>query len=503
MIFNKKILVLGNETSDTDLKVSDLASRENTVNHGLLTNVPTNIDIGYYHTTVSDMIPGEIVRAAEKFDTIIMLNQSKESYPHYKSFVTTVRLMYDLESRGLNVEYRNNESSKNLIYWRDLLQKNKSFCFYPFLAHVETDRGTAVCTKNFTPVSKNTDTINWQTNPDYVKIRQNMLEGKLNLDHCYDCYDREKLGLETARQYETLEWAERLSAESMEDFAKIKTPLYYEIWLNNMCNIMCRTCDDGHSHLIEKEWKSIGVPLSPWKLVSTQHDKIDLNSVLKVYWGGGEPTIMIEFHNFLQKCIDNNHTDFELSIGTNGMKFSNKLISLLDNFSNVNLSFSFDGYDKVNDYIRWKSNFNTIVENSRIMRDRGHKISLQTVFSMWSISRMHELFEFYDQEFPDSGLLVQVGGSVDKIFMPYNHPRPDLIVESMRRCQQTDKYYMNGRSIKSMIDSLLDYYSDPNYKVDVDLLRKFYEFNDKMDRARGTKLGDYIPELEQGRKLCQ
>jgi sulfatase maturation enzyme AslB (radical SAM superfamily) len=210
---------------------------------------------------------------------------------------------------------------------------------------------------------------------------------------------------------------------------------------------------------------------------------------------------MPEFYSFLRKCIDQNKTNFELYIGTNGMKISETLLSLLDHFKHVCFSFSFDGYKKVNDYIRWGSDFDTIVTNSQRVRERGFKVALQTVFSTFSISRMHEVFQFYDQEYPDSGLLVQVGLGQNDIFMPFNHPCPDLVIDSMRRCQETNMYYQNGRSIKSMVDLILAHYLTPSYNCNNDKLQEFYQFNDKLDQARNSNLADYIPELAEARKL--
>ena len=54
-MFNQKILVIGNETIDTDIKVSELARKSNTINHGLLVDSKLEfINIGYYHTSVYD-----------------------------------------------------------------------------------------------------------------------------------------------------------------------------------------------------------------------------------------------------------------------------------------------------------------------------------------------------------------------------------------------------------------------------------------------------------------
>lgn len=497
-----KILVLGNQTEDTDYRTSLLASNDNLVNHGLINSINANLNQdGYYHTTVTDLRPGEIVSISNKFDSVLFLDQPRTSYPNYKTFVTTLRLIYDLELLGINVSYKDNHNSISFRRWRSFLNKNKSFCFYPFLALVDNVNATTICPKSKTTITTVNNIADWQLDPHYTKIRTNMIAGIQMPEHCFDCYNREIEGQESTRQYETLEWTQRLDFQNPEDFLRFESPIFYEIRPSNKCNIMCRTCDDGHSHLIEQEWKSIGIPLTSWKFSNTPFDKINFKTLQRIYIGGGEPTIMPELYQFLSKCIDVGNTNFELNIGTNGMFFSDKLVSLLDKFTNVCFSFSYDGYKKVNDYIRWKSNFDTIVQNGRMLLNQGHVIGLQTVFSMYSITRMHEVFEFYDQEYPSSGLLVQVGHGMNDIYMPFNHPRPDLVIESMRRCQKTNVYFANGRSIKSMVDLILEYYLNPSYNCNVSKLQEFYQFNDKLDQSRNSNLGDYIPELAEARKL--
>ena len=70
----------------------------------------------------------------------------------------------------------------------------------------------------------------------------------------------------------------------------------------------------------------------------------------------------------------------------------------------------------------------------------------------------------------------------------------------MKRCTQTQVYYSNGRSCKTQVDAMLDWYTN-QYQLDVDKLKKFYEFNDKLDQSRGSRLVDYIPELAQARSM--
>ena len=329
-----------------------------------------------------------------------------------------------------------------------------------------------------------------------------MLKGELVTEWCEDCYYQERFGQESTRQFETLEWMAMLDYGSINDLSNVRSPAYYEIRPNNKCNVMCRTCDNARSHLIEKEWKKIDIPLKHYKKGNIQFQHVDFDTAKRIYVGGGEPTVMAEFYEFLTNCIENKKTDFELVIGTNGMKFSNKIMELFSHFTDVCFSISFDGYKKVGDYIRWGTDFDTVTKNAHMLLSQGHKISLQTVFSVYNSTRMHEIFEFYDREFPNASLLVQYGGFDDDIMNPYNNPCRDMVIESMYRCMETKVYYSNGRSCKTQIDAMLEWYKN-NYQLDIDKLKKFYKFNDKIDQQRNSLLRDYIPELEQARYLIK
>lgn len=500
-MFDKKILVLGNETRDTDDRVQKLADKDGTINHGLITTPSVRpVDAGYYHTTVVDINEGQIKNLTPNFDKIIWLDQPQNSYPHFRTFVRTFRLLKSLEDQIL-VEYPDTRDAQRAKFWWDFLRTNPSFCFQPFLALVPDTDKTNICPKNKIPIKSPSEIIDWRTDQDYRVLRDKMLQGKKLPLYCNDCYDKESRNIESARQFETFEWAMRMNFDHPDDFNDVPDPVFYEIRPSNKCNIMCRMCDDARSHLIEKERKTLGLSLLPYRFKDLPFDQIKLDNLQRIYIGGGEPTIMPEFYIFLQNCINRKITDFEMCIGTNGMKFSNKLLDLLGHFNNVLLSFSFDGYGIVNDYIRWKSDFSTIRQNAQLIKSLGHKIGLQTVPSMYNVTRIHEIFEFYDQEFPDSSCLVQAAGGHGGVLLPWNHPCSELVVKSMERCRETNQYLMSGRSLKSYVDQLYDHYSDPNYRCDLVKLKKFFEFNDMMDSSRGSRLGDYIPELESSRSL--
>ena len=263
---------------------------------------------------------------------------------------------------------------------------------------------------------------------------------------------------------------------------------------------MCRMCDDKHSHLIEEEYKKIGwivssdqVKLQPFPL-----EKINFDTAERIYWAGGEPTVMPEFYTFLRDCIKNNQVNFDLNIGSNGQKISDTLLNLLKEFPRVTFSISIDGYQQVNNYIRWLSNFDIVRSNCFRIVEAGHSLSFQTVFSMWNATRIHEIFEFYDRDFPGCNTLVQpADGRQSSQLGPWHNPLREQVLESMYCCKETKVMYNNGRNTENLIEEMIDWFTNHDY--DPTILKKFYEYNDKLDQARGSRLEDYIPELSAAR----
>ena len=504
-MFKEKILCIGNETLDSHNMVSKLALEDFTINHGLIIDalfVPQ--ESGYYHTSIADIPAGSIVlNLAKHFDLIAMLDQDIDSYPHWKSFLNTFRLMLELEKKEFNTRFRDNIGNKHIIYWHNILKTNKSLCALPFTT-LSNDYGYAtLCMKNPIPVTKINSITDWATDPAFAPIRNNLLNGIKMPNTCSTaCYEREEIGNESPRQFESLEMVMNLRLTDVQDLKNIKSPIVYDIRPSNKCNIMCRMCDADHSHLIKKENKKIGFPVrDDRKLQPFPYDKIDFDTVDRIYWAGGEPTVMPEFYEFLRNCVKQNRTDFDLNIGTNAMKISETLLKLLKEFPRVTFSVSVDGYKKVNDYVRWLSNFEVIKSNCHRIINDGHVLAFQTVFSMYNATRVHEIYEFYDQEFPGCNTLVQPASPVSGYLGPWHNPLREQVLESMYRCRETKVYYNNGRNTNDLVEEVISRFEKHNY--DPKILAEFFQYNDTLDRTRGSRLADYIPELEQARKFIR
>jgi sulfatase maturation enzyme AslB (radical SAM superfamily) len=262
-------------------------------------------------------------------------------------------------------------------------------------------------------------------------------------------------------------------------------------------------CSGKYSDLIEKENKKFNFPI----LSKTQqlqgtvpYEKINFNTLQRIHWTGGEATVQPEFYEFLRKCIKEKRVNFDLTIGTNAKKISDTLLGLLSEFPTVTFSVSIDGYKKVNDYIRWGTDFDSLRENCyRILRS-GHNLAFQTVFSMYNATRIHEIYQFYDREFPAQNSLVQPASTVYSYLGPWHNPLRHQVLESMYRCRDTKVYYNSGRNTNNLVDEVISRFEQHDYNPSI--LKQFFQYNDNLDRARNSKLIDYIPELDRARKYC-
>ena len=501
-MFNKKILCLGNNSKDTNWLTQNLADKDNTQNNGLIGSgefVPK--DFGYYHTSILDLSFGQIIATAKHFDSIVLLDQPKESWSHWKPLLSTYKLMLELDKLKYDTVYKNNQNIKKYQEFSKEIENNKSFCIYPWINLVEGNGHLVTCARGQDHVTTFAELKNWRTDPNFMQIREKMIRGERLPSNCQTCYDYEDKNIESYRQFETKEWLAKLDINSFEDLEKITQPYYYEIRLSNKCNIMCRSCRPEHSHLIDQEFKKFKITYPFTQTFKYSNlDRIDIETLspqVRVYLTGGEPTVIPEVYEFMQKCIAAGRTDFDFTLGTNAAKISPKFLKLASNFKNLNFSVSLDGYGQINDYWRWGTEWDTVIKNTKLLESQGHTISINCVPGIYNVTNLHLLFEFLDQEFPHAGIYLQI--NYVSFQSAYNHPNHDMVLESMSKCKQTKMYYTDGKSNKTAIDSLYDYYSTKPV-CDTVALKEFFVYNDQLDSARNSKLGDYIPELEECRK---
>jgi hypothetical protein len=481
-----KTLCLGNNHSHTAEMTSALG-----LNHGLITDASIELQDGYYHTTVVTLSPSEILDLAKRFDSVIVLDQPVELWNHPTEFHHTHEVALQI---GNKVSWQNPIGKDQLQYWKNLVTNNKSFCIFPFIELLTTNGHTTVCCRSETPIVDINKLENFSTDDAYQKIRQSMIDGKPLPKHCTACYEIEDNGIQSARQEETVEWALKLNLTSIDDLKTITDPVYYEVRPSNRCNLMCRMCGPKYSSLIEREQKDLGLIPEEYTESFSDFDIVQIKNVIKLYVAGGEPTAMPEFYKFLKKCIDQKHTDFEFQVNTNAVKVSTLLLELGKSFSNLAYTVSIDGYKLANDYTRWRSQWDPMIENVKKLQQNGHTITFNTTLSLYTIFDYADLIGFLDQEFP--GCLIH--GQFARNIWPFVFTYSSEQISKLESIKHTN-IYKNNTLFKSFVDGVINLAKSS--KLDPRKLREFFRSNDRLDASRNSCLKNYIPELENLRHL--
>lgn len=504
-----KVLCLADNTSAEAWgeKIANIYSKKNNLTYrGQVRQNQKKFDDGCYQIGPITMPQKKIIDITKYFDKIVLVDQKQSQFSHSRIFLAMWKLVKDMDELGINVDIQNPENMEYLARWEDYFEKNKSFCANPWiLMHDGMDGHTNLCGRNWNKIKLRKNIKDWQTDHDYNSIRSKMLAGE-KVNGCEKCYMLEERGARDMRWTDSFDWITRMQLKSIKDFEQIKNPIYYEIRPSNKCNLKCRMCSEGFSHLIQEENNTIAdnkfhtlKSNDAYLSHGDSFENIDFTNAIRVYVAGGEPTIMPEFYRFLRACVREGKTDLELAVNTNAVKISDTLFDLFERFPKIWFTCSIDGIGQVNEYQRWGTDAEKQIENIHRLHRNGAGIHIIFVVSIYNIHNIGDSMHFFDKEFPYASVQINYAGYKNDILSPFNHPDTEAVLSSLKKAKSSKSYYHQERGSKPLVDALYDHYSsDP--KIDVEKLKNFFYYNDMLDKHRGSKLNDYIPELDQCRK---
>ena len=291
-------------------------------------------------------------------------------------------------------------------------KENKHFCPVPFV-HLYLDNSTnsrICCVASRENIPERSEFVSELWNGDYYKqVRQDMLDGKYN-ESCKTCYRREAEDLKSDRQ----RYIERykdvpLNVENGNDTGK---PLDLELRFSNLCNLKCRMCHPRQSSQFEKElkkhpqvaekyftvWADEGYKLANNKSVDPSNvvnfDWLFSKNLVKIKLLGGEPTIMPEAQKALEYLINVGNTNTKIHITSNGTNVNPKFNNLIKKFDNVVFNFSIDGCYETNDYIRFPSNFHSIIKNIEDVTEKVDYFSTTMCIQALNIHNLYDHAKF-------------------------------------------------------------------------------------------------------------
>ena len=267
------------------------------------------------------------------------------------------------------------------------------FCVYPsFHQDVSTNGSTYPCCLYWADAPADSHFSDFFKSQFMDNIRQKMTDHDLPKP-CMRCHANDMLGTKSSRQV----------AQNLSDFLKIdlnSPPLLvsHGVNLSNVCNLACRTCNSSRStrwiadELVLGE-KPAGVLKSGWHLTPEQ-----AAVVRNIEFLGGEPLLhQEEIKNCLQLikevgCIE---TLF-ISLTSNcTVPLQDELVELASQCEAFHVGCSVDGYEKLNDYIRWPSRWADVVKNLDAIADMASKNNKIT-FAVYITISLHNINSFMD-----------------------------------------------------------------------------------------------------------
>lgn len=352
------------------------------------------------------------------------------------------------------------------------LTKSDTFCILPWIHFATRPNGDMrlCCSANASGAGKNhtvglvkneagtpanfgkeTPMSAW--NNTYMRdVRTTMLEGKIP-SSCDKCYDEESKGVASKRIWETATWheegidLEELIQQTAEDGTIPEKLVYLDLRLGHTCNLKCVMCSPHDSSQWVADHKKI-YPMFQSKELKDQmqwsrkdfnnfwHENPDfwkemyaqIPNLKQVYFAGGEPLMIKEHKMFLEEIIRQGYADkILIRYNTNGLLIDDSIIELWSKFKKVKVGFSIDAIGDKNYYIRYPSDWNTIVENLHRLDNAPDNIqtSIATAIQILNIKHLADFAKWKIQQnfkkinFGNVTGGIQAGGGIFNMHLLY------------------------------------------------------------------------------------
>ena len=422
---------------------------------------------------------------------------------------------------------------------------SKTFCPYPWI-HIMTQPSSTInfcCVANgqikkddgsILMLNKGDDISTVWNNNHYRKIRKQMIEGE-RVDGCQPCYELEDLGIPSYRENYIQDWMgfhreadniRQIVDKSIDnDYVVEESPQYLDFRLGTLCNLRCRMCQSQNSSAIYKElkdeelyteeerdfivktshWNDFSDYTQPWfddpGFLSTVETW--LPNVNRLYFTGGEPTIIQRVYWILEKCVELGiNENIDLVFNSNMTNIQPRFLDLIGKFKSVLMCLSVDGYSTTNDYIRSGSNWSIVDKHIRdyATSDVVGNLLFSPVVQIYNILTITDLIDYAEQ------LQKETGRRIDISFLLNNYPKcldirnlpqhiRDVAVEKLETWSATSTYFAederNKQTVLGLIKALKENYNEDSEQQ----MQTFKEYTLLLDDKRDQSLKESLPEL--------
>jgi sulfatase maturation enzyme AslB (radical SAM superfamily) len=279
---------------------------------------------------------------------------------------------------------------------------NKSLCSYPWVGSTIRPNGQLVpCCRYNHSYDNNRDATVDSTDPrsskHWIELRQKMLAGE-KISNCDRCYKDEESGMESMRQFSLKHYTPK--NENLDSLLQL------EVAFNNLCNLACVHCSSySSSKWYNEDYKKgkigkIGILENNFSI-----ETLDLSQLQHLKIIGGEPLMAQEKFINLLKRIDLSKLNI-LIISNGTILPNNELRILLENSKHLSINISLDGLYSVNDWFRWPSKFNQIIENLQVYdnwfkKNSNVTLKIHCVINAINVLYLKEFVSYIKINFPN------------------------------------------------------------------------------------------------------
>ncbi len=388
--------------------------------------------------------------------------------------------------------------------------KSSTFCLAPWVNVLIAPNGDVfTCYEAESPEGNtilgnlnNDDFDSIWNNTAYKKIRKEMVEGN-KVKQCANCDIKESLKtISSLRiEYNTSKYFEHVFKNDKPDYTLEGTinPIILDLSFSKKCNLKCRICNSYFSSSWSKELKE-EKPLLDENVILNKIIPM-LDKVKEINLAGGEPLLNKNSQKLLEVLISKQMTNLLLKYNTNGTVINNKILETWNQFKDVFVTISLDGYGKIAEYSRKGSSWDNIEKNINLIKKQSSHVKL-TSYSTISI---FNIFHFPDYI---KYVLQKELFSIDQIECHYliypNHYNIQILPADLKQ-QIKKKYYsfikeflLVNYDFNEMRRLILSLKLIINYMLQEDLssvFPKFVAITKDLDKKRAESFAENIHEL--------
>jgi MoaA/NifB/PqqE/SkfB family radical SAM enzyme len=393
---------------------------------------------------------------------------------------------------------------------------------------------------------KNTTLSEYINSPVMSTLRLDLLNGN-DPSTCKSCRNEDQYGKVSGRQRQLLK-----SSIILDNFNKTlcasphwnqfeyslhnqgltkNLPVDLQIDLGNTCNSSCIMCYPIYSSRLITDYKKLHkieptLFNNPTTIINWTDDLVlidkfinelvEIPDIKYIHFLGGETLYLKSFYTICNRLIEQGIAK-NVSIGTttNCTIYTPELEHIIKNFKHVHLGLSVEAIHPVNDYVRWPSQVDSVVDvMKKFISLRDHTdlhLSLRITPSIFTIGQIDTVFEFMIENsiIAESCNLLQDPSCLRIELLP-----KELIIKALDKINAVIKKYNLIKPDQSLINRRNDTIKDPviadiifeykslleNIQPPANLEQERYntvKFIKAFESLRNNTILDYLPEYEE------